>query len=81
MEIKRSEKLSGVNSSMHLKFAYANIQSELLFPHGFSPYSVLYIHIGAPVWTVLTFELKHLLLVSKGPKISRKWVTLIIPHR
>lgn len=35
MEIKRSEKLSGVNTSMHLKFAYANIQSELLFPHGF----------------------------------------------
>lgn len=47
----------------------------------FSPYAVLYIHIGAPVWTVLTFELKHLLLVNKGPKISRKWVTLIISHR
>lgn len=48
MKIKRSEKLSGLNSSVHLKFAYANIQSELLFPHGFPPYTVLDIHRGAP---------------------------------
>lgn len=31
---------------------------------------------------VLIFELKHLLLVNKGPKKYQvKWVTLIIPHR
>lgn len=43
---------------MHLKFAYANIHSKLLFPHGFSPYSVLYIHMCAPTkMVVLIFEL------------------------
>jgi len=48
IRIKRSERLSGLNSSMHLRFANANIQSKLLFPHGFSPYSVLYKHARAP---------------------------------
>lgn len=30
---------------------------------------------------VLTFELKHLLLVNKVPKVSGKEVTLIFPYR
>lgn len=42
MKIKRSEKLRGLNSFMHLKFAYANIQS-CFFPMDFLP-TQYYIH-------------------------------------
>lgn len=84
IKIKRSERLSGLNSSMHLKFACANIQSKLLFPHGFSPYSVLYTHVCAPTrMVVLIFELTGTPASSeqRAKKISKvKWVTLIIPH-
>lgn len=38
---------------MHLKFAYANIHSKLLFPHGFSPYSALNKHVCAPTRIIL----------------------------
>lgn len=38
---------------MHLKFANANIHSTLLFPHGFSPCSVLNKHVCAPTRIIL----------------------------
>lgn len=68
---------------MHLKFAYANIQSKVLFPHGFSPYSVLYRHMCPNILAALIFELTETTAFSqqRAKKISAQMSYSDIPHR